>query len=48
MLNIPERLAAACRSAPARRAWLDLLPRAIGELQDMIGTRVNGRRQVGS
>jgi len=34
MLNIPERLEAACRSAPARRAWLEMLPLAIGELQD--------------
>jgi streptomycin 6-kinase len=34
MLIIPERLAAACRRAPERRAWLAQLPRAIGGLQD--------------
>jgi streptomycin 6-kinase len=33
-LIIPERLAATCRRAPERRAWLELLPNAIRELQD--------------
>jgi hypothetical protein len=34
MLIIPERLAVACRGAPVRCTWLELLPHAIGELQD--------------
>jgi streptomycin 6-kinase len=33
-LIIPERLAATCRAAPERRAWLEQLPDAIRELQD--------------
>ncbi|HJZ49271.1 MAG TPA: hypothetical protein VKE41_18965 [Roseiflexaceae bacterium] len=33
-LIIPERLAATCRATPERRAWLEQLPDAIGELQD--------------
>jgi streptomycin 6-kinase len=33
-LIIPERLAATCRRAPERRAWLERLPNAIRELQD--------------
>jgi streptomycin 6-kinase len=32
-LIIPERLAAACRESPERRAWLEQLPDAIRELQ---------------
>jgi len=31
---VPERLAAACRGVPERRAWLDALPEAIRRLQD--------------
>lgn len=34
MLIVPERVAAACRRAPERLAWLDQLPRVIRELQD--------------
>ena len=33
-LIVPERLAATCGAAPERRAWLEQLPNAIGELQD--------------
>jgi streptomycin 6-kinase len=33
-LIIPERLAATCRGTPERRAWLELLPNTIRELQD--------------
>ena len=32
-LIIPERLASSCRRTPERRAWLELLPNVIGELQ---------------
>jgi streptomycin 6-kinase len=33
-LIVPERLADTCRRTPERRAWLELLPSAIRELQD--------------
>jgi streptomycin 6-kinase len=33
-LIIPERLAATCRGTPERRAWFELLPNTIRELQD--------------
>ena len=43
---VPERLAAACRGAPKRRAWLGTLPLAIRRLQDRwslsIGTPFDG------
>ena len=33
-VTIPERLATSCRKTPERRAWFELLPNAIGRLQD--------------
>ena len=34
MAIVPERLAAACHRTPERCIWLELLPQAIGKLQD--------------
>ena len=33
-LTIPERLATSCRQKPERRAWLEMLPNLVYELQD--------------